>query len=258
MFSKKMTIQSVVTYLDAEYPAELAEDWDNVGLLVGDFSANVERLMTCLTVTPVVCEEAVTKKVDLIISHHPFPFRAVKRVTSANAEGTMLLKLISHAIAVYSPHTAHDSARDGVNRQLATILGLTDVEPLNANGSGCIGCCRQTVLLTDMLRIVEQRLGLCSYVGKLDRLVKRVAVGCGAADEFVAESVRRGADLLFVGEARFHACLQAESLGLALILPGHFASERFAVETLAEKIATRFPDLSCFSADSEQDVIKRF
>jgi dinuclear metal center YbgI/SA1388 family protein len=252
------TLKSIVSYLDTEYPASSAEEWDNVGLLIGDLSAKVERIMTCLTVTPAVCSEAVTKKVNLIVSHHPFPFRAIKRITSENIEGTILLRLIAHGIAVYSPHTAHDSAPDGVNRQLATLFNLEEVKPLNANGSGRIGNCKQTgIRLTDILRIVEQRLCPCSYVGELEKPIHRIAVGCGAADEFVPEAARQDADLLLLGEARFHTCLQAESLGLALILPGHFASERFAVETLAEKMTARFPDIPCFSSDSEQDVIKR-
>jgi dinuclear metal center YbgI/SA1388 family protein len=251
-------VNSVSKFLDAEYPAALAEDWDNVGLLIGDFTSQVRRLMTCLTITPTVCNEAVQKKVDLIVSHHPFPFFGTKRITSESTDGSMLLKLISHGIAVYSPHTAHDSAPDGVNRQLATLLELVDVEALNANGSGRIGNRNQPATLAEMLSIAEQRLGACSYVGALGKRIRRIAVGCGAADEFIAEAARQGADLLLLGEARFHACLQAESLSLALILPGHFASERFAVETLADKIAARFPDISCFASVAEQDILKRF
>ncbi|MDR2345998.1 MAG: Nif3-like dinuclear metal center hexameric protein [Planctomycetaceae bacterium] len=252
-------LKSIVSYLDAEYPASLAEEWDNVGLLVGDLSARIKTMMTCLTVTPEVCEESVAKKVDLIISHHPFPFQAMKQITSQTVEGSMLLRLISHGIAVYSPHTAHDSAKDGVNQQLAAILDLTDVVPLNANGSGCIGYCKQNgILLSDLLQIVVSRLGTCSYVGDLNKSVNRIAIGCGAVDEFVDEAVKQEADLLLLGEARFHTCLHAQSLRLALILTGHFASEHFAVKTLAKKITAQFPKIPCFSSDSEQDVIKRY
>ncbi|MDR2755482.1 MAG: Nif3-like dinuclear metal center hexameric protein [Planctomycetaceae bacterium] len=252
-------LKSVASYLDAEYPALLAEDWDNIGLLVGDFSATVKTIMTCLTVTPEVCEESIVKKVNLIVSHHPFPFQAMKQITSQTVEGSMLLQLISHGIAVYSPHTAHDSAKDGVNRQLAAILNLTDVMPLNANGSGCIGNCRQNgILLSDLLQIIETRLGVCSYVGDINKSVNRIAIGCGVADEFVDKAVQQKADLLLLGEARFHTCLRAQSLRLALILTGHFASEHFAVKTLAQKITVQFPEISCFPSDSEQDVIKRY
>jgi dinuclear metal center YbgI/SA1388 family protein len=254
-----MDIKLIVSYLDAEYPALLAESWDNTGLLVGDDSAAVERIMTCLTVTPEVCDESVAKKVSLIVSHHPFPFQAVKQITSQTVEGSLLLRLISHGIAVYSPHTAHDSAKDGVNQQLAAILELADVTPLNANGSGRIGNCKQSgILFSDLLRIIERRLGACSYVGDLEKPVHRIAAGCGAADDFVDEAAKQGADVLLLGEARFHTCLRAQSLRLSLILTGHFSSEHFAVKTLAKKIAARFPEIPCFPANSEQDVIKRY
>ncbi|MDR0338195.1 MAG: Nif3-like dinuclear metal center hexameric protein [Planctomycetaceae bacterium] len=255
----RIDLKSVVTYLDTEYPVMLAESWDNVGLLVGDFSAAVGVIMTCLTITPEVCEESVAKKVDLIVSHHPFPFQAIKRITSQTVEGSMLLRLISHGIAVYSPHTAHDSAKDGVNQQLAAILELSDVTPLNANNSGRIGNRKQSgTLLSGVLQIIERRLGACSYVGEINKPINRIAIGCGSADDFIDEASKQGADVLLLGEARFHACLRAQSLQLALILPGHFASEHFAMKTLAQKIATQFPTISCFPSESEQDVIKRY
>lgn len=253
-----MQLATITAWLDAEYPAELAEEWDNVGLLIGDGSKEIGRIMTCLTVAPAVCREAVAEKIDLIVSHHPFPFHGVKRITSESVDGRMLLELIGHGIAVYSPHTAHDSAPDGVNRQLATLLELDDVRPLYENGSGRIGSRRQPAPLAELLRVVDERLGPCSYVGDPDKTVRRIAIGCGAADGFVDEASRQGVDLLLLGEARFHACLRAESLDLALILPGHYASERFAVETLAEKIAARFPEIDCFPSRTERDVLVRF
>ena len=251
-----MQLRTIVTYLDDQYPAATAEDWDNVGLLIGDLSATVTAVLTCLTLTATVCREAIENEADLIVAHHPFPFRPIKRITSETVEGRLLLELIRNGIAVYSPHTAHDSATDGVNRQLADFFGLIDMEPLNPNGSGRIGNLPQLSKIVDLLPLIESRLGRCSFVGQLDRVIHRIAIGCGAADDFVTAASDRGADLLLIGEARFHTCLQADSLGLALILPGHFASERFAVETLAEKIAAQFPDLPCSASRTEQDIVR--
>lgn len=247
------SILDLKQFLDSEYPLVLAEEWDNVGLLVGRLDAPVQRILTCLTVTSEVCDEAIREKIDLIVSHHPFPFHAVKRITSETIDGRLLMQLISGGVAVYSPHTAHDSAPDGVNRQLATLFELVDVEPLNENGSGRIG---NLVCSTEFERILydtKRRFGNCVYIGSLKQRIKRIAVGCGAADEFIEQAHRLGADLFVLGEARFHTCLQAQSLGIALVLLGHYASERFAVETLAEKIAVRFPEIHCFPSQKERD-----
>ena len=111
-------------------PPALAADWDNVGLLLGEGAAEVRRVMTCLTVTPDSAAEAVAEGVQLVVTHHPILFRAVKRLTDATPEGRMLLSLARGGVAVYSPHTAFDDARDGINELLARRLGLTDVGPL--------------------------------------------------------------------------------------------------------------------------------
>ncbi len=254
-----MQLEQIVDFLNSQYPLSLAEEWDNVGLLLGDLARDVRRIMTCLTVTPEVCREAVRESIDLIVSHHPFPFRAIRRITSETVEGRMLLELLGREIAVYSPHTAHDSAEDGVNRQLADMFGLADVRALNENGSGRIGRILGSVkTLHDCLEIVRTRLGNCLYVGQLDREIDTVALGCGAADGFIEEAARQGADLLLVGEARFHACLEARSRNLALILPGHYASEHFAVETLAGKLTARFAELTCFASREDREVLHWF
>src|SRR3989440_11682102 len=98
-----LTVAAVIDHLERLAPPALAADWDNVGLLLGDRAAPVRRLMTCLTVTPEVVDEAVARQVGLIVSHHPILFRGAKRLTADNAEGRMLLALSRAGGAVYSP-----------------------------------------------------------------------------------------------------------------------------------------------------------
>ncbi len=75
-------------------------------------------------------DEAIADEVDLIVAHHPLPFRAVKAINTDSYTGGLLWRLASAGVSVYSPHTAFDSAADGINARLAAGLGLTDVEPL--------------------------------------------------------------------------------------------------------------------------------
>ncbi len=125
-----MQLQTLINFLEKIFPLELAEDWDNVGLTLGDRRQKVKKVLTCLTVDAAVADEAIELDADCIVSHHPFPFRAEKKWTSDDTAGELLLKLARAGIAVYSPHTAHDSAFFGVNRQLAEGLELVDVKPL--------------------------------------------------------------------------------------------------------------------------------
>ena len=124
------TVATVVGYLDQFAPRDLAADWDNVGLLLGERSAAVERIMTCLTVTPESAAEAIAGRANLIVTHHPILFRVVKRLTDATPEGRMLLELVRGGVAVYSPHTAFDNTHGGINELLARRLALTEVVPL--------------------------------------------------------------------------------------------------------------------------------
>src|SRR5579884_2270095 len=103
------TVAAIIAFLEEFAPPSLAAEWDNVGLLLGDRQAPVERIMTCLTVTPESAAEAVEAQAQLIVTHHPILFRPVKRLTTANAEGRMLLALVRAGVAVYSPHTAFDN-----------------------------------------------------------------------------------------------------------------------------------------------------
>ncbi|MCS6975667.1 MAG: Nif3-like dinuclear metal center hexameric protein [Gemmatales bacterium] len=127
-----MTVGDVVAFLESFAPLNLAEAWDNVGLLVGDKNRPASRIMTCLTVTPTTVSEAVEAKADLIVSHHPVLFRPTQKLTSETPEGRLLLPLLRASVAVYSPHTAFDNCTGGINDLLSVRLGLVRVKPLRS------------------------------------------------------------------------------------------------------------------------------
>jgi putative NIF3 family GTP cyclohydrolase 1 type 2 len=100
------------------------------------------------------------------------------------------------------------------------------------------------------------RLDGLHMVGDPDRRTERVAVACGAAGEFLEPARRAGCDLLVTGETTFHTCLEAAAWNVSLLLPGHFASERFAVERLAAVLAERFPVLQVWASREERDPLR--
>jgi len=273
-----MNVADVARYLEDFAPLRLAEEWDNVGLLVGDGARPVRRIMTCLTISADVAAEAVCEQVDLIVVHHPLPFRALKRITSATPEGRLLLTLIGANIAVYSPHTAFDSAAQGINQRLAVGLGLTEIKPLvpesttttsslatqiNSSpghllGSGRCGNLPTAISLRELVTAAKSFLKIdqAQFVGVPDCSVRKVAVACGSAGEFLPIAVKENCDVLVTGETRFHTCLEAEAFGVGLILVGHYASERFGVEHLAADLARQFPALTVWPSLVERDPLK--
>jgi dinuclear metal center YbgI/SA1388 family protein len=258
-------LQAVCDFLQEFAPAHLAEDWDNVGLLVGDPSREVKRIMTCLTVTPASAGEAVRQCADLIVTHHPLPFRPLKRLTTDSTPSRLLLELIGAGIAVYSPHTAFDSAAGGINQRLAEGLGLEGIAPLVSNqqdvlglGAGRYGTLDEDTELMKLAGKLKAFLSLdgLHMVGSPNRRISRVAVACGAAGEFLEPARRAECDALVTGETSFHTCLEAEATDVALLLPGHYASERFAVELLAEELSRQFDELTVWASRDERDPLR--
>lgn len=256
------TVATVGQYLEQLAPLRLAESWDNVGLLVGDRQAAVRRVMTCLTLTPASVAEAVAERADLVVPHHPLPFRALKQLTTDTTTGRLLLELVAARTAVYSLHTAFDSAEAGINQRLAEGLGLEQIAPLlpqeNAPGAGRWGRLAVATRLDALVAQVKQllRIERLQVVGAGERPVASLAIACGAADEFLEAARQRQCDALLLGEARFHTCLEAEAAGMALVLPGHFASERFAAEALADLLAQQFPELEVWASRQDRDPIR--
>src|SRR5262245_6910849 len=150
-----LTVADVTEFLGRFAPLRSAASWDNVGLLLGEEAAPVERILTCLTVTPESAAEAVDEGVQLIVAHHPILFRPTQRLTAANPEGRTLLALARAGVAVYSPHTAFDNANGGINDILAKRLGLTQVQPLRSGER--VSQCKFVVFVpdADLLRVSD-------------------------------------------------------------------------------------------------------
>lgn len=266
-------VAEIVEFLKEMAPPELAEDWDNIGLLIGDPEQDVSSIMTCLTLSPDVAEEAVRRSAHLIVTHHPILFRSVQRVTAETQEGRMLLQLIESRIAVYSPHTAYDSAAEGINQQWAERLRLTGIEPLRpqmsledtawqtsesaTSGAGRCGTLPTPLSLQKLVQQIKETCHLehLQYAGDPERPVERVGIACGSAAGFLPDAQERGCQVLITGEAKFHNALEARTLGMGLILTGHYASERPAMEHLAEVLRRKFPDLTTWASEQETDPI---
>jgi dinuclear metal center YbgI/SA1388 family protein len=256
--------------MDTIAPLDLAEEWDNVGLLLGDLQDDVDRVQTCLTLTANVAREAIDKQAQMIVSHHPILFRPVQRLTADSSDGRMLLDLIAAGIAVYSPHTGYDSAVAGINQQLAEMFELKQIAPLRpdveaesgdaapAIGAGRYGTLGQPTQLSELIQTIKQQLRLDSlqFVGNDQAMVERVGIACGSAAEFLGDAARADCQLFITGEARFHSALEAVSLDMNMVLVGHYASERPAVERLADTISTALPQLTVWPSESESDPIQ--
>jgi dinuclear metal center YbgI/SA1388 family protein len=257
------TLNAVLEALQKIAPLELAESWDNVGLLVGDPNASISRVLTCLTLTEEVLHEAIALQVELIVPHHPIPFRPISRITTDDPTGRILFRAMQHSIAIYSPHTAWDNAPQGINRQLADALYLGNLRPINlANdpalarrelGSGILGDFATPTSIDSLIERLGNKISGMSvrHTDNKSRLVQKVGIVCGSGGSLLARAAQCDCDLFLTGEATYHQCLEAESRGIALLMIGHFASEAFAMKRLATLLASELKGIEATSSQSE-------
>jgi dinuclear metal center YbgI/SA1388 family protein len=260
------TVDHVARLLETIAPVRLAADWDNVGLLVGDRLRPVTRLMTCLTITGPVVDEAIDEKVDLVVAHHPLPFRPLKKLTTDTHEGRLLWRLASASVSVYSAHTAFDSAGAGINQAWAEGLGLANIvplEPIGASDDPAIGVGRMGEItggatLGEMVGKVKKLLQIdgLHLVGESNRKVKRVGIACGSAGELLDAAVAERCDVFITGEARFHTVLAAEAADTAMVLVGHYGSERFGMENLARQLGSALTGVAVWPSKRESDPLR--
>lgn len=250
------TVRDIEQYLYAWAPRELAENWDNVGLLVGDPEAEVHRVLVALDVTPQVVDEAIEKGCQLIAAHHPVmncAWNQVQTVRTDDRQGRVLTELIRHGIAAICMHTNLDAAEGGVNDILAEKLGLTQPEMLTEEKIGRIGTLKCEIPLVEFTHSVIELLG-CNGLRYVDagRPVHRVAVGGGACGCYIPQAVAAGCDTFVTSDLKYNDFLDTE--GLNLIDAGHFPTENVVCPALRDRLAEAFPavDVLCSTSHSRE------
>ena len=250
------TVREIESFLYGWAPRELAESWDNVGLLVGDPEAAVERVLVALDITPQVAEEALERGCQLIVAHHPVmncAWHPVQTVRADNRQGRTLTALLRGGVAAICMHTNLDAAEGGVNDILAEKLGLTQPEMLTEEKIGRIGTLKCEIPLVEFTHSVIELLG-CNGLRYVDagRPVHRVAVGGGACGCYIPQAVAAGCDTFVTSDLKYNDFLDTE--GLNLIDAGHFPTENVVCPALRDRLAEAFPavDVLCSTSHSRE------
>lgn len=258
-----MKIKDIIACLDQATRPELQEDYDNSGFQVGDPETECTGALIALDLTPSVIEEAKRKNLNLIVTHHPFLFRGVKRITPQDATGDMIFSLIRNGISAYAAHTNLDNLADGVNGILSQKLGLTDchiLRPLAADpatGAGMTGMLPAPMAANEFLNSVKRTLGIPSLrVGALHaNTVQRVAL-CGGSGSFLIEdAISAHADIYLTGDLKYHDFQQAEHR-ITLADIGHFESEQYTKELIYSIISRNFINFACQISDTDHGYVR--
>lgn len=257
-----MQLNAILTRLQELAPLEYAESWDNVGLLVGDRNQEVSCVMTCLTLTSTTLREAIEVGAQLVVPHHPIPFKPIAKITDDTTTGLLLLDAIRAGIAIYSPHTAWDNAKQGINQQLAEMLDLQNVKPLQPFSTPrgleeLTGVGRSGTMPTSPLEDVVAKLRSAlpdirvRHTHEPTASISKIGIVCGSGGSMLGLAVGRGCNAMLTGEATYHQCLEAEAQGIVMIMIGHHASESFAMKRLAVELQRELPSIRVVTSENE-------
>lgn len=260
-----MLISEVIALVEALAPRQMAEDWDNVGLQVGNVSAETNGCLLSVDVTTEVVREARQCGAHLVIAHHPLVFTPLRAVTEQDPPGPVVLAAARVGVSIYAAHTNLDaSLTHGTSAALADRLGLkrgpaliprkTETDLSQGQGGqgvspregavsmsqvGGLGMLTQTpgIELSAFAQYVGHRLGrrCVEVIGDEKRTVTSVALMPGSGGAALEAAARR-ADVLVTGELKYHEARQAKDLGLTVVVVGHYASERPVLDLLAHAL----------------------
>lgn len=257
-----MTVQDIASVIEEFAPLPLQEDYDNAGLQVGFRDRHVSAVLLCLDVTDEVLEEAIRRKCDMIVSHHPLIFRGLKNLTGADDTQRIVIRALEAGVAIYSAHTNLDSTWNGVSHEMAHMLGVTGIGVLSPRagdtraGLGVIGDIEPTPKL-EFLRKVKEKFGVKAlrYSTQSPALViKRVALCGGSGASLISDALRAGADLYVTGDVKYH---DFTTYGLDMVIAdiGHYESELCSMRIFSRIIRQKYPDLVVYFSDEQANPV---
>lgn len=238
------SVQELYEFLNQKFPREYSCEWDNDGLMVAnDPNREVLRVLCTLDVTDAAVDYAIANSYDVIVSHHPMIFKPLRAVSYSDPVAKRAIKLLKHDISVMSFHTRLDAAPGGLNDIFANLLGLTDVEPLNADGEavGRVGTLKFPVDCTEFASTVKKTLSAERVLfTKASGTVSRVALCGGDGKDFIKAAKAAGADTYLTGQLSYNIMEDAPDIGLNLFEAGHFHTEDFVCNYLTLLILKKY------------------
>lgn len=255
-------VKDIIRIMEEFAPKTLKEDFDNVGLMVGDRNKEVKKILLALDCTLNVIQEAKEEKVDLIITHHPLIFRKPSNITTDTLIGKKIIELIKNDISLYSSHTNLDSAENGLNETIVNLLGYSTKELIEVNkmarndneGLGRIVRLEDFIKLEDLIKDVKEKLNVKSLkvVNGCEK-VKNIAIINGSGSDFFEKAYRKGADCIITGDTTYHYASDYKELGVSIIDTGHFSSEWIVFLEVMNKLKYNLKDIEILISSKSED-----
>lgn len=274
--ARTATVGSVTGVLEDAFPLAWAEDWDRVGLVLGERGAEVTRVLVAVDPTLAVAREAIDRGAQLLVTHHPLLLRGASFLPADQGKGAVVTGLLRAGTALWCGHTNVDRSSRGTVGAWIRALDLRDARPLvpgreavdGAHGSALFGLgavgtlpAPSTVgaLAAAVAEIVPRTARGILHTGDPERPVRTVAVCPGAGDSFLDAAVAAGVDAYITSDLRHHPALEhLESAADHLAVPAlmdvpHAASEALWAPLAQELLAETVPGLEVLISEHTTD-----
>jgi dinuclear metal center YbgI/SA1388 family protein len=238
-----MNVQTVYNLIQTVAPFDTQMEYDNSGLLVGSPNQEVTSILFALDVTEPVIDEAAALGAELIVTHHPLMFSAIRSLTDETYEGRLIRRLTRENISLISAHTNLDQAAGGINDTLAALCGLVEI---SGEGFFRSGFLPEPMTVRDFADLLETNLETTVRVmAPEDRIIRRVGLCSGSGGDEWIQARESGCDAFVSGEIRHHYALAMADAGIAAFECGHFATEEPGIAALAEALQNSLRHVEC-------------
>ncbi len=242
-------VKDIAAAVECAAPLRLAESYDNPGLIAGDPDAEIGSALLSLDITEDVLDEARQLGAKMIVSHHPVVFHPLRRLTGSTYVERVVAGAIRDGIALYASHTNLDSAPGGLSWHVGRLLGLRNMELLDAPrpdepgaGFGVVGDLQHPVETKRFLKELKEKLELkvLRHSPVTAAVTERVALCTGAGASLVSAARAKGAQIYVSADFRYNDFLDA-GRGLVIADAGHWETERYAADILHDIIRKKLP-----------------
>ena len=259
-----MKAYELINWLNIRHPQKFAEEWDNVGLLVGDDQKEISHVFLALDLTEPVLDEAVAAGADMILTHHPMIFSGIKKINNHTFTGRKILRLIREDIPYFAMHTNYDVM--GMAELAGKVLELSEPEVLEVTGSmhsesgevpvgiGRVADLAQPMDLKSCAEMVKKAFDLpnVKIFGEPDMQVHRLGVFPGSGKSAISVSLEKGVDVLVTGDIDHHEGIDAVAQKMAVIDAGHYGVEHIFIADMEHFCREKFPEAEIRTAKIRQ------
>ncbi|MEY4322436.1 MAG: hypothetical protein RL410_217 [Actinomycetota bacterium] len=248
--------REIVLWFNKNFDPALAEEWDSVGVISGDWNREVAKILFTVDITAEVLDEAISIGAQMIVAHHPLVLPR-HSVVSEPYKFQLIARANLAGIFLFNAHTNADNARPGVADALADVLQLVGTDALVptsddvSTGTGRIGELREPVSLRDFTVRINQALpnAQAKFAGDPDKVISIVAVCPGSGDSLLPVVRATGADVFVTSDLRHHPVAEhREARGCALIDINHVAAEATWLPMVSAKISEEMSVSAALSA----------